>query len=200
MCWGLQQFVGALHNRKLGSHCLQGLKQQAYPVSPPLWPCDNGRDMWPIIDKRQRRGGGFFFSFFWGKERQHFWIRSISALRPLLLRWLWDYRFLHCQMTSSILNSCSTAECQVFSKSISSACHEIPADSKRRRSKCSLQALLAKGWFVTLRPVTPQLQARLWAFGGDALLHWTLLKATGDLPSRSHHSQRLGVWLLIGIP
>lgn len=86
MCWGLQRFVGALHNRKLGTHCLQGLKQQAYPVIPPLWPCDNDGDMWPIIDKRQ--GRGVFFSFFWGKECQRFWIPSISAPVPLLLRWL----------------------------------------------------------------------------------------------------------------
>lgn len=62
MCWGLQRFAGALHNRKLGTHCLQGLKQQACPVRPPPWPCDNDGDMWPIIDKRQGSGGaGFFF-------------------------------------------------------------------------------------------------------------------------------------------
>lgn len=38
------------------------------------------------------------------------------------------------------LNPCSTAECQVFSKSISSACHEISADSNQHRSKCNLRA------------------------------------------------------------
>lgn len=89
ICWGLQGFVGALHNRKLGSHCLQALKQQAYPVSPPLWPCDNDRDMWPITDKRPSR-----VRFFWGKECIRFWIPSIFALWPLLLRCLMDGRLL----------------------------------------------------------------------------------------------------------
>lgn len=40
MCWGLQHFIAVLHNRKPGTHCILGLKQQACRVLPPPLPCD----------------------------------------------------------------------------------------------------------------------------------------------------------------
>lgn len=59
MCWGLQHFIGLLHNRKPGTHCLPGLKQQACPVLPPPLPCDTKEDMWPIEDKKAGGWGVF---------------------------------------------------------------------------------------------------------------------------------------------
>lgn len=77
MCWGLQHFIGLLHNRKPGTHCLPGLKQQACPVLPPPLPCDTKEDMWPIIDKKAGGWGGG--GGVWGKECMCFWTPSIST-------------------------------------------------------------------------------------------------------------------------
>lgn len=82
MCWGLQHFIAVFHNRKPGSHCLQGLKQQA--ASAPQ-PCDTD-DMWPaqglgargplycLIKKRGEK-----------KNRMHLWSPSISTSGQLCL-------------------------------------------------------------------------------------------------------------------
>lgn len=74
ICWGLQHFIGVLHNRKPGTYCPPGLKQQACPVLPPSLPCDTDGDMWPTIDKKKKGGGGVFEG-----RNACFWTPSIST-------------------------------------------------------------------------------------------------------------------------
>lgn len=66
MCWGLQHFTAVLHNRKPGSHCLPGLKQQACPVLPPPLPCDTGRGHVISSLVKSKRAALLFDKRWWG--------------------------------------------------------------------------------------------------------------------------------------
>lgn len=59
----------------------------------------------------------------------HAFLESIHLhSRPVLLRWFQDCSFLFLPNAHFILHLDSAAECQVFSRSVSSpACHEISA-------------------------------------------------------------------------
>lgn len=63
------------------------------------------------------------------KEGMHAFLDPIHLhSRPVLLRWFWDCSFLVVPNAHFILHLYSAAECQVFSRSVSStACHEISA-------------------------------------------------------------------------
>lgn len=56
MCWGLQHIIAVLHNRKPGTHCPLGLKQQACAVLPPPLPCDIGVGHVTSPGVRSKRG------------------------------------------------------------------------------------------------------------------------------------------------